>query len=150
MQRWIALGAVVLAFFCVGSYFGLKTYKQTRPYPIWVPLPIKEDLDKSQRDEACARIRDHLFEEQRVLAMARDLELAALWSLPSEKEAAHELRKRMFVRLGRAPAEFGEVPAIEVGANGTRKEIETTERIVQRMVDDIKQATGGRGAGSTE
>ena len=150
MQRWIALGAVVLACVCAASYFGLKAYKQTRPYPIWVPVPIREDLDKSQRDEACAQVRDHLFEEQRVLAMARDLDLKALWSMPSEKEAAHELRKRMFVRLGRAHTEFGEIPAIEVGANGTRKEIPTTERIVQRMMDDMKRAAGGRGAGRTE
>ena len=145
MQRWIALGAVVLALFCVGSYLGLKTYKQSRPYPIWIPLPIKADMDKGQRDEACAQVRDYMFEEERVLAMARDLELAKLWSLSSENEAAHALRKRMFVRLGRTNTEFGEVPAIEMGANGTRKEIETTQKIVQRMVDDMKRARGTRG-----
>lgn len=142
MQRWIALGVVAFLLFLGGSYFGLKAYKQSRPYPIWVPLPINAGLDKEKRDEACANLRNYVLEEQRLLAIARDLQLAGAWSQPSDEAAAAELKKRIFVRIGSANTPMGDVPAIHVGLSGTRKEIPMTEKIVARIMEDVKIAIG--------
>jgi hypothetical protein len=142
MQRWIALGVVAFLLLLGGSYFGLKAYKQSRPYPIWVPLPINAELDKEKRDEACANLRNYVLEEQRMLAIARDLQLAGAWSQPSDEAAAAELKKRIFVRIGSANTPMGDVPAIHVGLSGTRKEIPMTEKIVARIMEDVKIAIG--------
>jgi hypothetical protein len=140
MQRWIALGVVAFVLFLGGSYFGLKAYKQSRPYPIWVPLPLNVELAKEQRDDVCAKLKDYMLQEERVLAIARDLQLAGVWSLPSEEAAAAELKKRMFIRTGSATTPMGDVPALHVGLSGTRKEKDMTEKIVGRMMEDVKVA----------
>ena len=150
MQRWIALGVVAFVLFLGGSYFGLKAYKQSRPHPIWVPLPLNVELDKEKRDQACEQLRTYVMDEKRVQAIASDLKLANTWSLPSDEAAAAELKKRMVVRTGSMAGPMGEVPAIHVGLNGTRKEIPTTEKIVGRIMVDVKVALGGPEAGRRE
>lgn len=142
MQRWIALGVVAFLLFVGMGYFGLKAYKQSRPGPIWVPLPINVELGKEEREDACAKMKAFVLEDQRVLAVARDLNLAEVWSLPSNEAAAAELKERIFVRVGKAKSPMGEVPAIHVGVNGTRKEIPMTQKIIARMMDDVKVALG--------
>lgn len=148
MQRWIALGTVAFLLMAGAGYLGLKAYRQSRPHPIWVPLPVRTDLSKESRNEACRNLRVYVMEEKRLLAIARDLQLAQSWALPDDEAAAAELKRRMFVRTGNASTPMGEVPAIHVGMNGTRKEAPMTEKIVMRIMEDVKPAIGSPGTGS--
>lgn len=140
MQRWIALGVLTLVLVFGGGYFGYKAYKASRPRPIWVPLTINPELDKQQRDAACTHLKDYVSEEQRLLAIVRDMKLSQVWSLPSENAAAAELKKRIFVRMGSVTTPMGDVPSINVGLHGTQKEKPMTEKIVMRMMEDVKEA----------
>lgn len=147
MQRWIALGVLAFVLVCGGGFYGYKAYKASRPGPIWVPLTINAELDKPQRDEACAKLKDYLTEEQRLLSIVRDLQLSRVWALPSDDAAAAELKKRVFVRTGSVTTPMGDASCINVGLNGTQKEKPMTEKIVMRMMDDVKGATGGPSSG---
>lgn len=147
MQRWIALGVLTLVLVFGGGYFGYKAYKASRPRPIWVPLTINPELDKQQRDKACADLKEYMTEERRLLAIVSDMQLSQVWSLPSDDAAAAELKKRIFVRIGSVTTPMGDAPSMNVGLQGTQKEKQMTEKIVMRMMDDVKEAIGGPGAG---
>ncbi len=142
MQRWIILGFVAAVVSLCGAYFGLHAYKQSRPRPIWVPIPINASLTREQRNEAADKLKEFVMEEQRLASIVSDLKLAHAWSLPSDEAAVGELTKRIFVRTGSAQTPMGDVPAIHVGFNGTKKEIPMTEKIVMRIMDDVKIAIG--------
>lgn len=138
MQRWIVLGVVAMMLALGGAYAGYKTYQSNRPGPIWVPLTIRPDLEKEKRDQTCESLKAYVMDDARVLAVVRDLELARIWSLDSEEDAAAELKRRIFVRQGRAGGPFGDAPAINVGVQGKQKEKPMTKRIVERIMKDVQ------------
>jgi hypothetical protein len=107
-----------------------------------VPLPLNAELPKEQRDEVCTKLKEYMLQEERLLAIVRDLQLTAVWSQPSEEAAAAELKKRIFIRIGDATTPMGEVPALHVGLSGTRKDKDMTQKIVGRMMDNVKVALG--------
>lgn len=144
MQRWIVLGAVAMVLFLGGSYAGYKVYQQNRPGPIWVPLPIRADLGKAEREDACNKLKTVLTQETNILAVVKDLNLMQEWGLDSEAAAADELKRRIFVRQGRAQTELGEVPSIDVGIQGKQKEKPMTGKILMRVMEDVKKAVGSQ------
>lgn len=121
-----------------GAYFAYRTYQQSRPGPIWVPLVVKSDLPKEERDRICKDLRDRLSDEELLARVSRDLGLVQTWGLASEREAVAMLREKLFVRTGTAQTKMGDVSAIHVGLNGTQKEKGMTEKIVMRLMEDVK------------
>lgn len=141
MQRWIVpgivIGLVAMALMATGGYFGLKIYKQNRPAPVWVPLPVNPELSSEKTREICNDLKSRLSEPERLQRVSKDLALAREWDMPSDKESAAEIGRRLFVRSGEADTPMGKVPAIHIGVHGKRKERELSGKIAMRLMDDV-------------
>ncbi len=141
MQRRIValavLGMVLASLALGGAWYGYRQYKGNRPHSMWVPLPIRPDLETAKRDEVVAQIREGITKPEVLAAVARELQLGSIWQLPDEKACAKELAARLFVRPGDADTPMGKVPAILVGAKGTVRETELSGKIAQRMMKEV-------------
>jgi hypothetical protein len=142
MQRWIVAGVVAMLLMGAGGYFALKTYKQNRPAPVWVPLPINPELPVDKRDEIIAKLKSELSKSDRLVRVSKDVGLVGKWKLASDEDGAAEVASRLFVREGEADTPNGKVPAIHIGVKGKRKEREVSGQIVMRMMDDVWDILG--------
>ncbi|MGA0845670.1 MAG: hypothetical protein ACO3RV_03950 [Luteolibacter sp.] len=144
MQRPILIAAIVLVLAALtgGGIYGLHQYRQSRPTPMWVPVPINPEIEHAKIMEAVKVIEDHLSQPEILAAVSRDMQLTRLWNLPSDDACAAELKARLFVRSGDMATGTGTVPAIHVGLNGKRREKELTGKIAVRMMDDVKEVLG--------
>lgn len=134
MQRWIIAGVIVVFLLLGGGYFGLRTVRQNRPHPVWVPVPIRTDLPIAKRDELIKELKARLSEPAVLEQVSKDLGLADHFDFASDKEAAADLNKRLIVRAGEMPQ--GRVPAIHVGFSGKAKDARLTEKTVMRLMKD--------------
>lgn len=145
MQRWIlgAVGAVLLGVVGLcGAYLAYKNHKQNQPQPMWVPLPVRQDLPVAEQDKAARELKEKLCVESILLKVSQDMGLAGKWQLPSDKEAAAELGRRVFVRTGDAATPMGNVPAIHIGVNGKVKESQLSGQIAMRLMEDVWKILG--------
>jgi hypothetical protein len=142
MQRWIAAGVVMMILFLGGSYYGYKAYKSNRPAPMWVPLPIKPDLENAKRDAMILDLKTKLSEQEVLTKVSQDLGLKQKWNLASDESCAQELRHRLFVRSGDVATKMGPMPAILIGMNGKAKERDLSGKIAMRLMDDVWNILG--------
>jgi hypothetical protein len=142
MQRWIAAGIVTMMLFLGGGYYGYKTYKENKPSPMWVPLPIKPDLESAKRDEIIKDLKSKLSAPEVLVKVSQDLGLRQQWNLPTDEACAQTIGQRLFVRSGDAITEMGPVPAIHIGVNGTAKESQLSGKIAMRLMDDVWKILG--------
>lgn len=142
MQRWIIAGVVALALICGGGYVAIKIYKQNRPSPVWVPMPINPELPVAQRDEIIAKLKAALSEKERLVVVSKEVGLVAKWGMPSDEAGAAEIASRLFVREGEADTPNGRVPAIHVGIKGKRKETKVSGEIAVRLMKDVFDILG--------
>jgi len=142
MQRWIVAGVVAMLLMGAGGFFALKTYKQSRPAPVWVPLPINPELPVAKRDEIIAKLRSELSQSDRLLRVSKDVGLVGKWKLSSDEDGAAEVASRLFVREGEADTPNGKVPAIHIGVKGKRKEREVSGEIAMRLMEDVWEILG--------
>lgn len=138
----IAIALVVTVFALVGGYFALRQYKLDRPAPMWVPIPVKQEPPREQREKTIAEIEGYLRREDVLLRISRELGLASRWKMPSEKAAAAELGNRVFVRFGEAETPNGRSPALHIGVHGTVREQETSGRIAEKLMAEIGPKIG--------
>ncbi len=143
MQRWIVGGLVGVLLFIGGlaGYYKL-VYQPNRSAPVWVPLPIRADLEISKRDEIITNLKTRLMAEEILLNISKDVGLAQKWSLASDEEGAREIGSRLFVKAGEADTPMGKVPAIHIGVTGKRKEREVSGEIAMRMMRDVWKILG--------
>lgn len=132
--------AVMLVF--GGGLFAYYSYKQNRPAPVWVPLPVNPELSDTKRDEVISDLKMKLSDEQVLLKVSQDVGLAEKWDLASDKEAAREIGSRLFVKAGEADTPMGKVPAIHVGVTGKSKEREVSGEIAMRLMEDVWKILG--------
>lgn len=137
MQRWIAAGLVAILIFCGGGWFAIKTYKQNRPQPVWVPLPINPKLPSKQRDDTIKMLKERLSDRELLEQVSRDVGLKRKWNLESEDAAVNEIAKRLFVRAGDAKTKLGRVPALHVGLKGKRKESQVCGEVAVRLMQEV-------------
>lgn len=142
MQRWIVAGVVAMLLMGGGGYAAIKIYKQNRPAPVWVPLPINPELPIDKRDEIIAKLKTELGESERLEQVSKDVGLVSKWDLPTDQDGAAEIASRLFVREGEADTPQGKVPAIHIGIKGKRKEREVSGEIAVRLMDDVWQILG--------
>ena len=140
MQRWIVIGAVIVGLMIAmagGGYYALKSYKQSRPAPVWVPLPINPELSSEKTREIVDDLKSRLSEPELLQRVSKDLSLTQEWAMPTDEACAAEIGRRLFVRSGEADTPMGKVPAIHVGVHGKRKERELSGKIAMRLMDDV-------------
>lgn len=142
MQRWIAAGVVAMLLFLGGSYFAYRSYKQNRPHPVWVPLPINPELGVAKRDELINSLKTKLGTPEVLEKVSKDVGLTQKWNLPSDVECANELGKRLFVKEGDADTPTGPVPAILIGVSGKSKESGVSGQIAMRLMEDVWKILG--------
>ena len=142
MQRWIVAGVVAMVLLCGGGYAAIKIYKQNRPAPVWVPLPINPELPVEKRDEIIAKLKAHLGEKKLLEQVSKDVGLVAKWGLRTDEEGAVEIASRLFVREGEADTPQGKVPAIHIGIKGKRKESKVTGEIAMRLMEEVWKILG--------
>jgi hypothetical protein len=117
-------------------------YQPNRPAPVWVPLPVRVDLETAKRDEIIGRLKTKLSEDAVLIKVSKDLNLTQKLGLASDEQCARELADRLFVRSGEADTPMGKVPAIHIGVNGKRKEREVSGEIAMRLMDDVWETLG--------
>jgi hypothetical protein len=137
MQRWIAVGVVTLILLMSSAGVGLYYYKQSRPYPIWVPLKINPEFSNEKRDEIVKALKTKLTEHELLLKVSQDVDLKRKWRLASDEEGARLIGERLFVELGEADTPMGKVPSINVGVRGTKKEMGVSGEISMRLIEDV-------------
>jgi hypothetical protein len=126
-----------------GGLFAYYTYKQNRPAPVWVPLPIRADLEIAKRDEIISDLKTKLLDKEILLAVSKDVGLAKKWNLESDEEGAREIGSRLFVKAGEADTPMGgKVPAIHIGVTGKRKERAVSGEIAMRLMEDVFEILG--------
>lgn len=138
MQRWIILGVVMFGLLCGGGAFAVHAYRQSRPVPMWVPLPMNPEVPVSKRIEIVDALKTKITENERLLKISKDTGLVSKWKLASEEEGAAQITKRLFIKEGDMEVpQKGRVPAIHIGIKGTRKESEVTKELVDRVMKEV-------------
>ena len=132
---------MLLLFGGLIGYYKL-IYQPNLPAPVWVPLPIREDLESDKRDKVIADLKKGLSAEELLLKVGRDVALARKWNLASDMEAAREIGSRLFVKAGQADTPMGKVPAIHIGLTGKRKERGVSGEIAMRLMEDVWKILG--------
>jgi hypothetical protein len=147
MQRWIVFGlsaVLLLSGVVTGGWFAYRSYKNSRPSPIWVPIPVNPALPMAKCDEIVAELNTKLKEPERLAKIVSNNELVAIWKLPTEDACTTELSKRIFVRMGNMNTPKGKVPAIHVGVKGMRKEREISGKIAMNLTDEALILLGAK------
>jgi hypothetical protein len=120
-----------------GGYFALKTYRQNRPAPVWVPVPMNPELSAEKTSAIIDEIKANLSEPELLARISKDLGLTGKWNMATHEQCAEELGKRLFVRSGDMDTPMGKLPAIHVGLSGKRKEMDVSGKIAMRLMDDV-------------
>lgn len=142
MQRWIAASLALMLVLAGGLGTAYWFYKQNRPQPLWVPLKINPESTEANRNETIAQLTQALQDRKILAAISRDTGAAAKWKLASDEQAAEEIARRMFVRMGEVDTPMGKTPTIDVGLNGKVKDKDLTSAMVTRMMDDVARILG--------
>jgi hypothetical protein len=143
MQRWIVMGVVAMMLMLGGGVFAYSTYKQNRPHPMWVPLPLNPALPGEKRQEILKELTAKLKDEALLLQVSKDLELPRKLHLRSDEEAAREVSKRLFVKLGDVVTPMGgTAPSLNVGVSGKAKDAGISGEIAMRLMQDVWKILG--------
>lgn len=142
MQRWIAIGLVMALFAVGGAAYGLHLYKQSRPHPVWVPMPINRELTEERGREIARELKVKLEDKALLARVSQDIGLAKLWEMPTDEVAAAEISKRLFVDLGEMDSPAGKVPSINVGVRGPARDKEISGKLAVRIMEDVRKLLG--------
>ena len=122
--------------------FGLWTYRQNQPAPMWVEMPINPERTDEERENTAKELLGRLRDKVLLTKVCKDMGLAGKWKLNSDAAAADELSNRIFVKIGDTAAPIGRVPAVHVGVTGKKKERNLSGQIAMRLMDDVWKILG--------
>ncbi|RYD32591.1 MAG: hypothetical protein EOP87_12555 [Verrucomicrobiaceae bacterium] len=142
MQRWIVLGGLVLMLMFGGAIYAYSNYKQGRPHPVWVPLPINRELPEEKRTEIATGLKTKLSDDSILFQVSKDLGLPGRMKLPDDGAVAAEIRKRLFVDVGEAETAMGRVPSINIGVKGAVRDQKISEDVAMRLMEDVWKILG--------
>jgi hypothetical protein len=126
-----------------GGGFAYKSYKQNRPHPIWVPLPINPELPGEKRTEIARDLKAKLATPEILIQVSKDLGLPKALGFTSDEAAANDLAERLFVNVGEADSPDGtRVPSINIGVRGRSKDREISGKIAIRLMKDVSAILG--------
>lgn len=143
MKKWIVLGMVAMFLVLGGGVAGLWVYRQNRPQPIWVPIPMNAEVPLAKRTEIAADLKKSLLKPGVLIQVSKDLGLRQLMDMATDEAAANELAQRLFVDVGEATAPTGgSVPSLNIGVKGKRKDREISEKVAVRLMEDVYPLLG--------
>lgn len=114
-------------------------YKQGRPCPMWVALPLNPQLSVERREEAAKDLKTKVGTKEILARISKDLNLTKKWRMASDDESVAELGRRLFVKVGEMDSPMGTVPSINIGVQGSRKDKGVSEEIATHLMADVKK-----------
>ena len=143
MQRWLLIGgAIFLLLFGVGLPTACHLYKQSRPHPVWVPIPVNPEAPFGFLDETVRTLTSKLSDRDNLIRIGRRLDLKSKWEMTSDEEVADEIGNRLYVKRGEMDTPMGSVPAIHVGFRGTNRDREISYAMIEALLPDVWKALG--------
>jgi hypothetical protein len=142
MQRWIAVAVVVMVLGLGGAGYACWTYKQNRPAPLWVPLPVNPERTDEELTSVARDLKAKLDRPEVLIQVSKDLDLTHKWNLSSNEAAASEISKRLFVSVGEADTPTGKVPSINIGVDGKVNEMKVSGEIAMRLMKETYKLLG--------
>lgn len=143
MQRWLLIGgAVLLLLFGIGLPTAYHLYKQGRPHPVWLPIPVNPEAPFGQTETTIRMLTAKLSDRENLMRMGRDLGLKEKWEMDSDEEVVDEIGSRLFVRRGDMDTPMGKVPAIHVGLRGTNRDREVSYAMLNALLPDVWKVLG--------
>jgi hypothetical protein len=143
MQRWLLIGgAILLLLFGVGLPTACHLYKQSRPHPVWVPIPVNPEAPFGFLDETVRTLTSKLSDRDNLIRIGRRLDLKNKWEMTSDEEVADEIGNRLYVKRGEMDTPMGSVPAIHVGFRGTNRDREISYAMIEALLPDVWKALG--------
>lgn len=125
-----------------GGIYAYTNYKQGRPHPVWVPLPINPELPEEKRTEIAGDLKTKLSSDDILIKISKDLGLPGRMELPDDAAVAAEVRKRLFVDVGEAQSPGGRVPSINIGVKGKARDKKISEDVAMRLMEDVWKILG--------
>jgi hypothetical protein len=138
MQRWLLIGgAALLLLFGIGLPTAYHLYKQGRPHPVWLPIPINPEAPFGQTDATIRYLTSNLSNRENLVRIGRELDLKNKWGMESDDEVADEIGSRLYVKRGEMDTPMGSVPAIHIGLRGTNRDREISYALVYALLNSL-------------
>ena len=143
MQRWLLIvGAALFLFLGIGMPTAYHLYKQSRPHPVWFPIPLNPEASLGQTDGIIRELTTKLGERENLMRIGKDLDLKNKWGMDSDDEVADEISSRFFVKRGDMDTPMGKVPSIHVGFRGTNRDREVSYAMLNALLPDVWKVLG--------
>jgi hypothetical protein len=143
MQRWLLIGgAALLLLFGIGLPSAYHFYKESRPHPVWLPIPIPPEAPFGQTDIIIRALTTKLSDREKLMRIGRGLDLKDKWGKDSDEKVADEIASRLYVKRGEMDTPMGSVPAIHVGLRGTNRDRETSHAMLDALLPDVREVLG--------
>ena len=143
MQRWLLIvGAALFLFLGIGMTTAYNLYKQSRPHPVWFPIPLNPEASLGQTDGIIRELTTKLGERENLMRIGKDLDLKNKWGMDSDDEVADEISSRFFVKRGDMDTPMGKVPSIHVGLRGTNRDREISYALLDALLPDVWKVLG--------
>ncbi|MBU6170441.1 MAG: hypothetical protein KGQ87_02970 [Verrucomicrobia bacterium] len=143
MQRWLLIaGAALILFFGIGLPTAYHFYKQSRPHPVWFPIPLNPEAPFGQTEAVIRALTAKLSDRENLLRIGRDLDLQKKWKMDSDVEVADEIGSRLFVKRGDMDTPMGKAPSIHVGFRGTNRDREISYAMLDALLPEVWKVLG--------
>jgi len=144
MQRWIVVALIGAILVGLGGGFGLWTYRQNKPSPVWVPLALNDSVPPEKREDLAKEIKKKLLEGTLMRDAVKETGLAGKRGFTSDSEAEEEAKKLLFVEVGEAdnPATGQKVPSINIGFKAQRKLYKPYGEVAMRVMKEVWKMLG--------
>ena len=143
MQRWLLIvGAALFLFLGIGMTTAYNLYKQSRPHPVWFPIPLNPEAPLGQTDGIIRELTTKLGERENLMRICKELDLKKKWKMDSDDEVADEISSRFFVKRGDMDTPMGKVPSIHVGFRGTNRDREVSYAMLNALLPDVWKVLG--------
>ena len=143
MQRWLLIGgAALLLLFGIGLPTAYHLYKQSRPHPVWLPIPLNPEAAFGQTDATIRALTTKLSDRQVLMRIGHELGLKDKWGMNSDDEVADEIGSRLYVKRGEMDTPMGSIPAIHVGLRGTNRDREISYALLDALLPDVWKVLG--------
>lgn len=125
-----------------GGIYAFSNYKQGRPHPVWVPMPINPEVPEEKREEIATSLKAKLSSDEVLIQVSKDLGLPAKMKVSSDAAAAEEVRKILFVKEGEMESPRGRIPSINIGVKGKARDHKLSGEISMRLMEDVWKILG--------
>ena len=132
----------MLLLFGIGLPTAYHLYKQGRPHPVWLPIPINPEAPFGQTEAMIRALTAKLGNRENLMRIGRDLDLKNKWEMDSDDEVADEIGSRLYVKRGEMDTPMGSAPAIHVGLRGTNRDREVSYAVLDALLPDVWKVLG--------